>query len=358
MRFATLVVTFAALSSACDRSPTRPSMTEQPSSPRTLASVQVVGPTLVTTGETARYTATAGYSDGSSEDVTRTVQWTPVSNPQTSLYFTQPGVAMGVHAGETVVRAFLPFGPPWGSLVVGVLDPGTFELSGVVAESGAGALHGVTIAVVSGTGQGLQTRTDANGRYAFYGVAGRVRLRASFDGFAPEVQDRDITRHRVIANFALMPVETTADVSGIWTMTVAPSPSCRAGFPEIARDRPYQVELIQHGTRLRMHISGPALTVHNPKQHVGTVLGSRVRLVFVGDTEYGEWSAPDIYDRLSPTEQFGFDGAMEGSLAGALIRGTLNGDLVYINSETTTDEPAWYCRTNDHDVTLRRGSGT
>lgn len=322
-----------------------------------LASIQVVGPTLVTTGGTARYTASARYSDGSSEDVTRTVQWTPVPNPQTSLYFMEPGVALGVRAGESVVRAFFPTGPTMGSLVVGVFDAGTFELRGVVSEAGAGALHGVTVEVVSGTGRGLQIGTDANGRYAFYGVAGRVRLRASLDGFAPEATDIDITRHGVINNFALMPVETTADVSGIWTMTVAPSPVCRDGLPEIARGRPYQVELIQHGTRLRTNIGGPTLTVHNPEQHVGTVLGSRVRLVFVGDTDYGEWSAPDILDRLSPTEQFGFDGAMEGSLAGALIRGALNGDLIYVNSETNTYEPAWYCRAKDHVVALRRGSG-
>ena len=354
MRLAALV-TLAALSSACDLSPTRPSTYAEPSAARRLTSVEVVGSALVTTGATERYSALARYSDGASGDVTPTVMWTPVPNPQTSLYFTEPGVALGVRGGESIVRAYFPGG--FAALTVVVLDSGTFEMSGVVTESGAGPLFGATVAVVSGTGQGLETRTDVNGRYALYGVAGRVRLRASLDGFAPLFQDIDVTRRGIANDFALRPVEPTAAVSGTWTMTVTSSPSCRVGLPDIARGRRYQLELIQHGTRLRVNISGAALTVHNPTQQVGTVLGSHVGLIFVGDTDYGEWSAPDIYDRLSPTEQFGFAGFMEGHVAGASIHGTLNGDLVYFNSETNTHEPSWYCRAKDHVVTLQLRSG-
>ena len=81
---------------------------------------------------------------------------------------------------------------------------------------------------------------------------------------------------------------------------------------------------------------------------------SRVRLQFVGDTDYGDWSSPDIYDHLSSTEQFGFDGTVDAIVAGSEIRRTLNGDLVYFNSETDKNAPGWYCRARDHVVTLRR----
>ena len=101
-----------------------------------------------------------------------------------------------------------------------------------------------------------------------------------------------------------------------------------------------------------MKISSPTLQLLNLDEHSGTVLGSRVRLQFVGDTDYGEWSTPDLYDHLSPTETFGFDGSVDGTVMGSQIRGTMSGDLVYWNAPT--HGPAWYCRATNHVVTLSR----
>jgi hypothetical protein len=224
-----------------------------------------------------------------------------------------------------------------------------------VTESGAGPLGGATVEVTAGTGQGLRARTNENGRYTLLGVAGPVQLRASADGFAQQVLNVVVTGHGVTHTFALTPVEATTDVAGMWTMRIVPSPICRAGLPEVARGRPYQVELIQLGTRLQLRMSGPTLTVNNPSWHGGTVLGSHVRLTFAGDTNYGEWIFPDIVDHPSSTELFGFDGTVDAIVAGSEIRGTLNGDLVYFNLETDKwEQPGWYCRARDHVVTLRR----
>ena len=68
--------------------------------------------------------------------------------------------------------------------------------------------------------------------------------------------------------------------------------------------------------------------------------------------DYGEWSSPDLYDHLSATETFGFDGSVDGTVTGSEIRGTMNGDLVYWNAPTYG--PAWYCRATNHVVILRR----
>jgi hypothetical protein len=57
---------------------------------------------------------------------------------------------------------------------------------------------------------------------------------------------------------------------------------------------------------------------------------------------------------LSSTEQFGFVGTIEGVASGSAIRGTLDGDLLYFNSETDRNEPTWYCRAKDHAVTWQR----
>ena len=77
-----------------------------------------------------------------------------------------------------------------------------------------------------------------------------------------------------------------------------------------------------------------------------------MHLTVVGDTDYGEWSGPDLDNQLSPTETFGFDGFVRGNVDGGAIGAVLDGDLVYFKGHTY--EPAWYCRSKDHIVTLRR----
>ena len=327
--------------------PTAPS-----TSPGNPTSILVVGPTLVTTGEAVRYRAFALYSDNTRRDITDEARWLPM-DARNSIYFTAPGVALGAKPGQGVVIASIPRTRA-SFLDVIVLDPGTFELTGVVTESGGGPLGLATVEVTAGAGQGLRATTDMNGRYTLIGVAGPLQLRASADGFAQQVHNVVVMGHEVTHTFALTPLEATTDVAGMWTMTIAPSPTCRAGFPEIARGRPYQLELLQLGTRLQLWISGPTLTFLFPQTNGGTVLGSHVHLLFVGATDYGEWSSPNIIDHLSSTEQFGFDGTVEAIVAGSEIRGTLDGDLVYFNSETNKNEPSWYCRARDHVVTLRR----
>ena len=208
-----------------------------------------------------------------------------------------------------------------------VLEPGTFKLSGSLSEDGVGALHGATVEVLSGTGTGLRATSDSKG-YALYGVAGPVRLRASAEGFTPQVLDVVVTGDTTQA-LDLTPAEAVTDVSGFWTMTVSPSPGCRPGLPDIARRRTYQVELIQNATRLQVKVSNPTLRRNNQDHHFGTVLGSSVRLIIVGDTDNGEWTYPDLYDQLSPTEAFGFSGSVQGTVNGSEIRATMDGDLVY-----------------------------
>ena len=67
------------LAVACDQSPTAPSTPTGAATPgRAIRSIEVVGPTVVSTGETARYTAFAQYSDGARDDVTGAVQWAVV----------------------------------------------------------------------------------------------------------------------------------------------------------------------------------------------------------------------------------------------------------------------------------------
>ncbi|MEO5896725.1 MAG: carboxypeptidase-like regulatory domain-containing protein [Vicinamibacterales bacterium] len=315
-----------------------------------LTSVTVSGPSSIAPGESAHYIATAHYSRGSSEDVTAAAEWFPAAFGSSSIRFTAPGVALGVANGEILARAV--YQGTIGSIQVIVVQPGTFKLSGVISESGGGALAGVMVEVISGTGEGQRATTDFRGTYNFYGVAQQILLRASAEGFTPQVHAVVIAGNSATDSFALTPVETPADVSGVWTMTVTAAPGCRAGLPSIAQGRSYQVQLIQQGTGLRVQISASTLQVANPQSFTGSVFGSRVRLVLPGDTSYGEWSTSNLYDQLSATEKLGFSGIVEGSVSSAEIRATMHGDLVYWNGATF--DPAWYCRASDHAVTLRR----
>ena len=335
--------------SGCDRSPAGPSPGGgAPPSVPTVSRLRIDGPTSVAPGESPQYKAIAEYSDGSSKDVTATASWLPNAT-SFPIHFTSPGAAAPAQRGEVTIVTNAS--GTIARLNVLVLEPGTFKLSGPVSEAGVGALFGATVEVLSGNGRGLQATSDSHG-YALYGVSGPVRLRASADGFAPQVHDVVVTDNGATESFVLTPTDATSDVSGAWTMTVSPSPACRAGLPDIARGRTYLLELIEHATRLQVKISSPTLQLYNPDEHSGTILGSRMRIQFVGDTNYGEWSTPDLYDHLSATETFGFDGSVDGTVTGSEIRATMNGDLVYWNGPTFG--PAWWCRATNHVVILRR----
>ena len=340
---------------ACDGgngSPTSPSEL-------TLLGIRVSGPATVAPGETAHYTATAEYSDGSSKEVTAGALWSPtysetwdpVSRAGFALSFTSPGVTAAGIRGER--NLFALYEGKRGMLNVLVLEPGTFRLSGVVTDSSGGSLDDVAVEVLSGTGKGLKTTTNNIGQFGLYGVAGPVQLRTSAGGFHADMRDVVVTGNGGSETFALTPVETPADVAGTWTMTVRSSPRCRAGLPDIAQGRTYEVRLIQQGTTLQWRISSPTLEkIRDASSGFGnTVLGSRVRLEFPGDTDEGEYTSPDLYDRLSPTELFGFTGSAEGTIAGQEIRLAMNGSLTYWGDGAGT---FWYCRTTDHSITLRR----
>ena len=353
-RFKSSCVLLMMLAWACDGgngSPTSPSEV-------TLLGIRVSGPATVAPGETAHYTATAEYSDGSSKDVTAGALWSPtysetwdpVSRAGFALSFTSPGVTAAGIRGER--NLFARYEGKRGMLNVLVLEPGTFKLSGVVTDSSGGSLDDVTVEVLSGTGKGLKTTTNYIGQFGLYGVAGPVQLRTSADGFHAEMREVVVTGNEGSEPFALTPVETPADISGAWTMTVRSSTKCRDGLPDIAQGRTYEMRLTQQGTTLQWRISSPTLENRNASYSFGnTILGSRVRLEFPADTDVGEYTSPDIYDRLSPTELFGFTGTAEGAITGPEIRLALNGSLTYWSDRAGS---FWYCRTTDHSVTLRR----
>ena len=291
------------------------------------------------------------YTEGS-DNVTATSSWNPQSNPPWSpIYFTAPGVALGTRPGEGIVgRTWAAERPPW----VFVLEAGTFKLTGVLSETHGQTLPGVSIDVIGGTGRGLHTTTDMNGRYTLYGVAGRVQLRASADGLAAVTREVEVLSDSESDAFVRISILAPGDISGPWTMTLSPAVNCPAGFPEIATGRTYEVRFSQTGTHLKVATSSPTLEVRNPDENYGTIFGSSLRFSFIGDTEYGGWSSADPIDHLSATERLEFDGTVVGTVTGSEIRARMDGDLVFWDEHSRGWSPSWYCRNANHLVTLRR----
>ena len=323
-------------------------------------SVRITGPTSVAPGSTAQYAAIAEYSDGSTKDVTADASWTPNNKSEFPIYFTGAGTAAAVKYGEQDIRAGYystltsngPAGWTSGNLTVFVLDPGTFKLDGTVLNSRGGVIAGAAVEVLSGTGKGLKATTDFEGRYALFGVAGPIRVRTSAEGFPEDIRDVDVIQN-VAVRLSLTPVMDPVDVAGKWILTVTPSSGCRFGLPDVARNRTYEMHFGQEGMNLHWTLSSETLEYGMARNYTfgNTVVGSRVRLVFVGDSDEGEYVSPSIIDQVSPTEWFGFSGFVAATVSDSEIRGTLNGSLVYW---TRPGPGFWHCTRADHVVTLRR----
>ena len=356
-----LVVSMAALlAPACgDERRASPSMPSAPGASASAIRFRITGPTSVAPGQSVRYTAIADFNDDTSQDVTLTSQWSP-ADPNNGfffpVYFTSPGTARTTERGETTIRA--RYAGSVAELRVFVLEPGTFNLGGDVFSSGGeplSNLYGVTVEVLAGTGKGLKAPTNGRGHYALYGVAGPVQLSASAPGFHPQTRDVVVTHIDSAEPFVLTPLRSALDVSGTWTVTVSPSPTCPAGLPHVAQNRSYEVELVQRDTSIRALFSSPTLTGPSPLADLnpGTVVGSQLRLLLIGDTDMGEWASPSLIDELSPTERFGFSGLAEGMATERAIDATLTGDLVYWTTTSRSPVP-WYCRARDHVLRFRR----
>ena len=203
-----------------------------------------------------------------------------------------------------------------------VLEPGTLKLGGGVSDSSGGMISGVTVEVLSGTGKGLKATTGGmkdSTHPVWSGWAAATAATTCKKRLQAQVRDVVVTESAREPNRLLSsPVETPADVSGTWTMTVRSSHRCRAGLPDTAQGRTYEVRLIQQGTTLQWRMGETPTLEHGDagwnsavpswapaygSYFPGTLTKASIRLLV-------------LYDRLSPTEWFGFTGSAEGTITG------------------------------------------
>jgi hypothetical protein len=275
--------------------------------PPALVRLELAGPASVPPGETAQFTATAFYSDGSSRDVSAEAAW--ISNG-TVLSFSTTGLATGHKPGETTIS--VRFG---GRDVVRpgvmVLRPGTYRLTGSVRDAGL-AVSGAEVAVSAGPAEGLATFATA-GYYNLYGVFADAEIRVRRSGYEEQKKRIVVTAHQTL-DFDLALSGPRDQVNGTWTATITAAGECRAKLPDEAMERRYRAVLRQDGVRQ----DGPRVTA---TLEGGTGFSANQRFTFQGRAEpdrltfqfrgatayepyYSAFDPGDIFEQLSADPVF------------------------------------------------------
>lgn len=168
-----------------------------PASPAAVTALTLRGSAALTAiGETAALTASANLSDGTSKDVTTTVQW--VSSDASSISVSPGGLRTVLRFGQSYIRAM--YQGKTSALSVQATPPGTFVFWGRVREPGNSGLAGVRVREES---SGVSIVSNKDGEFSFGGLTG-ARLAFEKAGYEPAALDAkpgvnsDVAMQRVI----------------------------------------------------------------------------------------------------------------------------------------------------------------
>jgi hypothetical protein len=312
---AAFAVGFVACGDDAPQSPVNPS-----SGPAFLASLTIAGPAEVAPGTTTQYTATGRYSDGTTRDLTTSASWSSF----TALRHVGGGRFQAFEIGDARVEAHMTGRSA--SFPVIIVTPGTFKLSGTIRDA-SGTVENVVIQVTSGTGTGLSTNSTFSGRYALFGVAGVVGLRASAPGYTTQELQVTVEGHGV-RDVDISPVSEPVEVSGNWTLVVTASSACSDTWPAQARKREVAATVTQQGTRLIIRFPNAANpSTNNPARIAGPTFSMNLYY----DDYYLDYS---LMERISPTEWVGINGDLTGTATSNSITGELVGNFHYYQSMT------------------------
>ncbi len=199
VRLTTVTIAAALLCSACSggSQPTPP--------PPTVTGVSVTGAaSSPAPGDTAQLSATASFSDGTTQAVTSQAAWATTNASVATV--SSSGLATFLSAGEADLKATYRGTTGTSHVTVSPKGPPRFQLSGIIMESGTThLLTGVTVTVADGPDAGRSTLSDSNGAYTLTNItAGSFTLRLTRTDFEPQT----------------IPVSLTADATLNLTMTL------------------------------------------------------------------------------------------------------------------------------------------
>jgi hypothetical protein len=227
-----------------------------------LVRLEMTAPMSIAPGETVQLTAMGHFTDGSSSDLTSEVQWhTPFVN---AVRLTKSGPATGVAFGEAMITSFVAIPNLLPNVFVRrelvVVPPQTFRVAGrVVTGNVAQPVFDVEVTVTAGPSTGLSAKTDWDGRYALYGVAGASEIRIHKSGYAPQVRSIDPQSHQTLD--VTLPTVAVANVSGTYTLTIRSDQSCTDPVAADLSVRTYTASIAQTARQLTVTLSGASFLV-------------------------------------------------------------------------------------------------
>ncbi|MGE5836166.1 MAG: carboxypeptidase-like regulatory domain-containing protein [Acidobacteriota bacterium] len=283
-----------------------------------MSRVLVSGPTQVAPGGTASFTAIATYTDGSTQDVTLSANWSAF--PAGVVRLTNPGQFDVLTAGETRIQA--SFRGTSSGLPLLALAAGTFKLSGTVRDA-SGVVEAVVVEARFGGGSKSFT-TSRDGKYAFYGVAGAVELLASARGYDPADMTFSVSENTV-RDVSLTTTATPLNLAGSWTLSLSASSPCSDSWPETIRHREEPTDITENGTRLTFKFTSPTFQPAFAGIS-GRIAGSEFSMAIDFDDYYLDYG---LLERPSPTDWVGVFGTGEGTGDQSTISGTFNGRFDY-----------------------------
>jgi hypothetical protein len=354
-----LTVGLGLVVASCDKSPTRPSVQSTGTTPTpavvTVVRFEITAPASIEPGASAQLTANAIKSDGSVENVTSLTQWT--STNVRVLQVNSAGIVTAGERGEANLNARYQNRSATGRMMV--LPNGTFRLNGQVTDSGF-PLEGVTLAVIGGTGEGLTTLTDTTGAYAFYGVAGTIRLHAKKDGYLNRIEELQVTENRALG-FEMAVDGQRRDLSGTYALNITAA-GCGSRLPDSAQNRSYVAAVEQKGPQLTVRLSGADFIVTRGygDHFSGSVSADGKVTLVIGDAYsyyyyYYYYGHFDFVERLNPTSALLVKGIVNATSSPTLISGALDGSILVAQGTTAPfTRYSAQCSSRDHRFEMRR----
>lgn len=305
--------------------------------PAEVIRLEIVAPREIAPQESAQLRAHAVRADGSVENVTSQAIWSVrsvsvLSVPsQPVLAVTPQGLATGGDRGRALVA--VRFGDQTLEATIYVVPTGTFSLVGKVTDEGA-AVAGATVIVASGIGYNLGALTDSAGRYEIYGVAGRIRVRASKEGYVDTIHESDVREHGSLA-LELRPREPWDNYAGTYTLTIAGEHCIEEMLPPV---RAYIARIDQVGRQLQVSLSG-AQFWENGNGFAGTVRPNGEVDFWIRPMSPWNYDAFDLVERLPGGGDLIVGGAITAKrtttgLAGDMKSLSDNGPYMRPNSST------------------------
>jgi hypothetical protein len=308
-----------------------------PTGPSAVMQLLIEGPETLAPGQSAQYTATAIYLDGTRSPATDT-QWSAFGG---KLTVSGSGLAQASDAmGDSTLSASVPIGGTnrgrrFGYREVVIVPAGTFRVVGTIMEAGQTGVP-ITDAAVEFGGSAIRLATDFAGNYRAFGVPPATTLTVTREGYQTQTRTLNLTRHST-ENFQMTLSGPRLGLSGDYTVVFEAGGAC-PGYPPLRDDlqrREYGASVTQAGAEVTVRLTEPGFLVREGRgdRFVGRADPSGV-LFRLEDAYYYYFYTVNIYpnvlERLSDSSFLAVIGDAQTRGSDSALSGTLTGQMRHL----------------------------